>query len=101
MGQINLHSDAEFEATNQNGEKTTITLKGGRNIPVSKITDLGNGLCDITLSSGSTVHNVDLDKVGRKVGRIDTEQLEEKVTPPTPPKYPFQRFEEKDRPPII
>ena len=54
MGQIHIDDDAEFESTDNTGEKTTITLKGGRNHPASKLIDLGNGLYDIVLSSGIT-----------------------------------------------
>ena len=89
MGQIHIDDDAEFESTDNAGEKTTITLKGGRNHPASKLIDLGNGLYDIVLSSGITVHNVDLDKIGRKVGKIDTEQPEKKESK-DPPKSPYR-----------
>ena len=73
MGQIYLENDEQFEAIDTNGAAIQISLRGGCNHPVSKLICLGNGKYDAILSSGVKIQNLDLDKVGKKVGKIDIE----------------------------
>ena len=73
MGQIHISEDIELEATTSDGEKISVTLRGGRNHPVCKLIRLDCGKYDAVLSSGTTVHNIDLDNLGRKLGDIDVE----------------------------
>lgn len=73
MGQIHVSEDVELEATTKDGEKITVTLRGGKNHPVCKLIRLECGKYDAILQSGTTVHNFDLEKLGRKLGEIETE----------------------------
>ena len=73
MGQIYLDNDEEFEAIDTSGAAIKISLRGGCNHPVSKLICLGNGKYDAILSSGVKIQNLDLKKVGKKVGKIDVE----------------------------
>ena len=73
MGQIYLDNDEQFQAIDTNGNATQISLRGGCNHEVSKLICLGNGRYDAILSSGVKIQNLDLDRVGRKVGKIEVE----------------------------
>jgi len=73
MGQIHVSEDIELEATTAEGEKISVTLRGGRNHPVCKLIRLDCGKYDAVLNSGTTVHNFDLDNLGRKLGDIEVE----------------------------
>jgi len=75
MGQIYLESTEQFDATNIDGSKFQMSLRGG-NHTVSKLICLGGGLYDAVLESGVKIHNLDLDKVGRKIGKIKVEKSE-------------------------
>lgn len=73
MGQIYLDNDEHFEAIDTNGNAIKISLRGGCNHEVSKLICLGDGKYDAILSSGVKIQNLELDKVGRKIGKIDIE----------------------------
>ena len=84
MGQIHVSEDVELEATTKDGEKISVTLRGGRNHPVCKLIRLGCGKYDAILQSGTTVHNFDFDRLGRKLGEIETEGADATPVEETP-----------------
>jgi len=74
MSQIHLENDEQFQATNTDGTKFEISLRGGCNHSVTKLICLGGGMYDAVLESGVKIHNLELDKVGRKIGKIKIEK---------------------------